>query len=58
MLQQFGASIWPTDAVTTVTGGVTSAITDNIGVILGVLAFFLGLGFIMRMFNRSKKGHL
>lgn len=48
--------IFPVDAVTTVTGGITSAISDNIGVVLGVLAFAVGLKFVLRLFNKSVKG--
>jgi hypothetical protein len=52
----FGTSIFPTDAVTTVVGGITSAISDNIGVVLGILAFAVGLRFTLRLFNKSVKG--
>ena len=54
----FGASIFPADAVTTVTGGVTSAIADNIAVVLGVLAFAWGLRYVIRLLNKSTKGRL
>lgn len=53
---QFGASLFPTDAVTTITGGITTAISDNIGAVLGVLAFSVGLGYVLRMFNRGVRG--
>jgi len=53
-----GASIFPTDAVTTVTGGITSALSDNIGAVLGVLAFSVGLGLVLRMFNKGIKGRV
>lgn len=49
-------NIFPTDAVTTVTGGITSAISSNIAVVLGVLAFGVGLRFVLRLFNKSVKG--
>jgi hypothetical protein len=52
-LTNFGASIFPTDTVTTITGGITTAISDNIGVILGVLAFGVGLKFVLRFFHKS-----
>lgn len=48
--------IFPTDAVTTVTGGITTAISDNIGVVLGVLAFVVGLNFVLRLFRKSVHG--
>lgn len=50
-----GASIFPTDAVTTVTGGITSAITDNIGVVLGLIAFTAGLKFVLHLFQKHAK---
>jgi len=52
------ASIFPTDAVTTVTGGITSALSDNIAVVLGVLAFVVGLGIVLRLFNKGLKGRV
>lgn len=55
-MQYLGTSIFPTDAVTTITGGITSAISDNIAVVLGVLAFAVGLRFVLRLFNKSVKG--
>lgn len=51
-------SVFPTGAVTTVTGGVTDAITANIAVVLGVLAFAWGLKYIFKLLNKSTKGHL
>jgi hypothetical protein len=48
--------IFPTDAVSTVTTGVTSAISDNIAVVLGILAFTLGLKYVLRLFKKSTKG--
>jgi hypothetical protein len=50
--------IFPTDAVTTITGGITSAISDNIAVVLGVLAFGVGLKYVLRLFNHSTKGRV
>jgi hypothetical protein len=51
-----GASIFPTTAVADITGGITTALSDNIGVVLGVLAFTVGLAFVFRLFNKSIKG--
>lgn len=53
-----GTSIFPTDTVTTITGGITSAISDNIGAVLGVLAFAVGLRFVLRLFNKGLKGRV
>jgi len=50
--------IFPVDAVATVTGGITDAISDNIAVVLGVLAFAFGIKFITKMFNKSTRGRL
>lgn len=55
-MQYLGTGIFPTDAVTTVTGGITSAISDNIAVVLGVLAFTVGLHYVLRLFNKGVKG--
>jgi hypothetical protein len=54
----FGTGIFPTDAVTTLTGGITSAISDNIAVVLGVLAFTVGLKFVFKLFNKGVKGRV
>lgn len=53
-----GASIFPTGAAATVVDGITEAITDNIGVVLTILAFTVGLAFVFRLFNRSLKHKL
>ena len=48
--------IFPAGAATTVIGGITDALADNIAVVLGVLAFVVGLRLVLRLFNRSVKG--
>lgn len=55
-MQYLGTGIFPSDAVTTVVGGITSAISDNIAVVLGILAFAVGLRLVLRLFNKSVKG--
>jgi hypothetical protein len=57
-MQNLAVSIFPADAVTTVTGGITSAISDNIAVVLGVLAFGVGLKLVLRLFNKGVKGRV
>jgi hypothetical protein len=52
----FGTSIFPTGSDTTIISGITSAISDNIGIILAVLAFTVGLRFVLKLFNKSIKG--
>jgi hypothetical protein len=51
----FATSIFPTGSVSTLTSGVTSAIGQNIGAILGVLAFIVGLSIVMAIFDASKE---
>ena len=55
-MQYLGTGVFPSDAVTTVTTGITSAISDNIAVVLGILAFAVGLRYVLRLFNKSLKG--
>lgn len=43
----FGVSFFPTDAVSTVTSGVTGFLSDNLLVILGVLAFTVGIKLVL-----------
>jgi hypothetical protein len=58
MYQQLAVSVFPADSVTTVTSGLTSAISDNIAVVLGILAFTLGLAFVFKLFRKATKGHI
>ncbi len=50
--------LFPTTTVTDFTTALTGVISANIGVVLGILAFVFGIKFIMRLFNKSTKGHL
>lgn len=50
--------IFPTTAVADITGGVLDVLTDNMGVIVGVLAFALGIKWVTRFFNKSTKGRV
>lgn len=52
------ASLFPTTAVADFTTALGAVIADNIGVVLGILAFVFGIKFIMRLFNKSTRGHL
>lgn len=49
-------SLFPVGAVTTVTDGITSAIADNIAVVLGILAFVVAVKWVFRLFNSSLHG--
>ncbi|HRJ90773.1 MAG TPA: hypothetical protein PLU21_01025 [Candidatus Saccharibacteria bacterium] len=50
--------LFPTTAVADFTTAVTDVLSDNIAVVLGVLAFVFGIRFIFRLFNKSTRGHL
>lgn len=52
----FGASIFPTDTITTFTNTITTTISDNMGMIVGVVAVIFGINFARRMLNRGMKG--
>lgn len=48
-------SLFPTTAVADMISGVSTVISDNIAVVLGVLAFSVGVGFIMRHFKKTTR---
>jgi hypothetical protein len=50
----FATSIFPTGSLSTITSGVTSAISSNILPILGIMAFIVGLSVVMAIFDASK----
>jgi len=52
------ASLFPTTTVTDFTTALTGVISDNISVVLGILAFMFGIRLIFRLFNKSTRGHL
>lgn len=54
----FGAAFWPTDAAADLIAGFTAILTDNLPVILGVLAFSWGIKFVMKLLNKSTKGRV
>lgn len=54
----FGASFFPATAGTDFISGVTTVLTDNIGVVLTVFAFIFGVKFALRFFNKATKGRL
>ena len=51
-------NVFPTTAVSDFTTSFTGVIAANIAVVLGILALVYGIKFIMRLFNKSTKGHL
>jgi len=58
VLNQLGASFFPATAVTDFVTSVTTVLTDNIAVVLGIFGFTFGLGFIRRMVNKSAHGKI
>ena len=54
----FGASIFPADAASTITSGITGALTDNLGVVLALMAFTIGLGVVFRLVRKVSKPKL
>ncbi len=51
-------AVFPTSTVADFTSAITGVLTDNIGVVLGILAFMFGIKWIMSLFNKSTRGHL
>jgi hypothetical protein len=51
-------TVFPTTAVSDFTSAFTGVISANIAVVLGILALVFGIKFVMRLFNKSTKGHL
>lgn len=51
-------TVFPTTTVSDFTTALSGVLTANIGVVLGILAFVFGLKWIMRLFNKSTRGHL
>lgn len=52
-MYNLAVGVFPSTAVTDITSGVTTAISDNIVVILGVLAFFTGLRIVFHLFHKQ-----
>jgi len=48
------ANIFPVDAVTSVVSGATDPLRDNIGTILGVFAFIVGLSIVLALLDQAK----
>lgn len=57
-MQNFAESIFPVGTVTTITSGITTALTENMLVIVGVLAFVVGLKWALKTFNHAKGGRV
>ncbi len=52
------ASIFPTTAAADFISGVTTALSDNIGVVLAIFAFMFGIRFVLNLFGKSTRAHL
>jgi hypothetical protein len=52
MLSQFGAAILPADAGTTIVTSVTGMVTDNLPIILPLIAFGIGFAVVRKFVNR------
>lgn len=50
--------IFPLTAVADYTGSFLSVLTDNIGVVLGILAVTAGINWVLRMTRKSTKGRI
>jgi len=51
-------NIFPVDAATTVIDGITGALTDNIGVVLAILGFTVGLAWVFKLVRKSTHGKM
>lgn len=52
------AAFLPADTGTNIVTGVTGAITDNLPIVLPVLAFAIGLTVVRGFVNRAKRGRV
>jgi len=50
--------IFPATAVTTVTGQITDVLSDNIAVVVGLLAFSVAVNFAFRKVGKAVHGRL
>lgn len=56
MLDTLGAAILPADAGTTLVTSVTGMVTDNLPIILPLIAFGIGFVIVRKFVNRAHKG--
>ena len=57
-LAQFAVSIFPDTTLSTFTTQITGTISDNMGVIIGIVAVIFGINFARKMLNRGLKGRV
>lgn len=50
--------IFPVDAVTDMTTGILAVVTANIAVVLGVLAFTVGIKWVTKHFGKATRGRI
>jgi divalent metal cation (Fe/Co/Zn/Cd) transporter len=56
MVETFGAAILPADAGTTLVTSVAGMVTDNLPIILPLIAFGIGFSIVRKFVNRAHKG--
>jgi hypothetical protein len=56
MLNTLGAAILPATTGTDIVTGVTGMITDNLPIIIPLLAFGIGLALVRKFVNKAGKG--
>lgn len=50
--------IFPVDASADMIDGILAVVTDNIAVVLGVLAFTVGVKWVTRHFGKATRGRI
>jgi len=51
-------TLLPASTATTIIDGFTGVVAANIGVVLGVLGFFLAVSWVTSRLNKAKKGKI
>ena len=54
----FGASFFPVDAAADFIDAITGVLTDNIGTVLAVFGFMVGVRFAFKLFGKATKGRV
>ncbi|HSW77919.1 MAG TPA: hypothetical protein VLG36_03915 [Candidatus Chromulinivoraceae bacterium] len=56
MLNTLGTAILPADAGTTIVTAVSGMVTDNLPIILPLIAFGIGIALVRKFVNKASKG--
>jgi hypothetical protein len=51
-------SVFPASTGSDITGAITTALTDNLGPVLLVFGFMVGLAWIFKLLRKSAKGSI